>query len=236
MPHVTFQLKQRCHTFSSKVGSDDQTLGFSANVSPPFYQHTFLIIDGEKIYDGFKASVSISFTRRPPRSEVPGIPAQNPYDANDVWRDSFLVSCPEDGDGSPWFSLSVSLPPDAYQRLLDCDMSEQKVELLVETLLMGGPLIYGNDPDGREVEWHVEKGTYTFPVGTSLRLFSKRRKKTRSGAESKVSAPDDAKIDPNESVIASAERVRLAVEALRKAVIRSVSVAIVVLILVAIIK
>jgi hypothetical protein len=85
------------------------------------------------------------------------------------------VTCPELEADKPYFEVSIWLPPDAYRKVIYMDWSKSDLALTVENAVMGQALVYGPDPDGREIEWDVDKGNYVFLKEARLHFFPRQK-------------------------------------------------------------
>ena len=171
MPSIAFTLSQACHQYNSSIDEDSFSMSVSGQCIKPWHQKYFTIFDEGRELDGFGSLASISVIPRDSRAEVPGIPTDSPKNSADGHRDFISVSV-YSNDVS--FELSLALPEDTYSRLKNVNWSIENVELTISNGMFGhssNALIYGNDPDGHEIEWHVDRQKYQFIEDFYIRFF-----------------------------------------------------------------
>lgn len=167
MPYLRIRLNEPALDFRVSQSSEEWELWFGGkSVRDAEDERTFTVKSGENNYDAFGAAVGVYISKRPPRAELAKIPADKPWDSADKHRDTIIVSCPESDDEALSFEISISLPADAYQRVMDADWAKHDLILLVELSITNGPegpvLQYGNHYDANEIEWLADKQKYLF--------------------------------------------------------------------------
>lgn len=223
MPHLDFELKNPCLTFEGNKESDKWRFNTSGKCTHrQGFDQSFTITSGSKSYDGFGIEALVYIEKRPPRSEAQGIPTDKHFDPNDKCRDIIHVTCPGSEIDQPFFEVTASLPPDAYQRLIDTDWTKHTLILSVENEIMGQALVYGGDPDGREIEWHIDKENHVFLKEVRLHFLAHGEQKNHLDEKTSKQTEDaDDAPTSNEHVLAAAERITVTIAELRASVIKA---------------
>lgn len=216
MPHLEFELNKPCLTFEGNKESDEWRFNIRGKCTSGRFDQRFAIMSGNKSYDGFGVEAVVYIKKRPPRSEVKGIPTDKPFDSNDKYRDMIYVTCPDSEIDQPFFQVTVSLPLDAYQRLIDSDWTNHTLVLSVENEIVGQALVYGDDPDGRDLEWRVDKANYVFLKEVRLHLLPHSE---QQNAVKKSENHNDAPT-PMEHMLSAVERITLTIAELKVSVIK----------------
>lgn len=237
MAHLSFRLTNPNLIFEVTEKSDEWDFWISGKCERGLNSRSFTVKCGDNSYDGFGAEALVHIKKRPPRTEVPGISVLKPFDKNDEYRDSISVHCPDSNDDQPFFEISVSLPPDAYQRVIDADWTKEVLTLSVETGLREQALIYGHDPDGREIEWLTDKQKYAFLEEVTVHFFSAAPQEVNLEEQALQSTEDvETTLAPVKQILALVGRVTESVGELRTSIIRAAWVLAVVLIVTAFIR
>lgn len=176
MPSITFQLSGPCHQYNSSVDEDDYSMSVEGKCVETWHRKYFTIFKDGVEFNGFEGYASISFRQRVARSEKLGIPVDEPFNRDDPDRDAISVNI---YSNEVFFNISISLPPDSFERLKNTNWAFERVELTVNNGLFGQPrfprgegaLISGPDPDGYEIEWHVDRQSYQFIEDFYIRFF-----------------------------------------------------------------
>jgi hypothetical protein len=71
----------------------------------------------------------------------------------------------------PFFDITIALSPDSFRSLVERYVDAHIIALWITTPIAGNGLIYGNDPNGREIEWWVERSNSSVAESASLRLI-----------------------------------------------------------------
>lgn len=227
MPMLKFRLTSPKLTFRANADSDEWVFCLMGKCEPIRDERSFKIVSGDNSYDGFGIYANVHIKQRLPRNESPREPTLKPYDRIDRNRDYisvFLGFDAQDAEKSqPLFEVSVALPADAYHRVLESSWTTQTLELWVDIDHRSEALVYGNGPDGREIEWRTEKRYFEYLEEVSVFITEA------------PTPPDDRKAAA-EQMLAAVERVTASIGALRATIIRAAWVLSVILIVIAFIK
>lgn len=211
MPHLQFRIKQPYLSFEVNGTTERWHHNLKGICVRPHGDHSLTVKHEKKKYDGFGAKTIVQIKKRPPRSEDEYIKIDD-RDRISVW---FYDQTDEDahlGDENPHFEASISLPPDAYQRVIDNDWSKQHLILSVRTMLSSRAVTYGHDPNGDEVEWTAGERSDADLESFSLEFCSATEV---DDDEEETAKP----ASPLEQVLASVERATKAIGELRSSVI-----------------
>lgn len=171
MPILQFRLTSKCLTLEVDQMREDWKLSASALCSS--FQDSFRLSHGGRNYDGNGSQAHLSIRSRPSRVESPGIDTGKPYDPEDKHRDIVRVDfLPERDTHQPYIQLTISLPEDAYHRLADTDLRITKVLVVVENEVLGQALVYGEDPDGRDIVWNADEAQHLFLQRVTVHFVS----------------------------------------------------------------
>lgn len=233
MARLSFHLTSSNLIFEVTEKSDEWDCWLSGKCE----EENFTVKCGDNSYSGLGAEALVHIKKRPPRTEVPGISVLKPFDKNDEYRDSIFVHCPDSKDDQLLFEISASLPSDAYQRVIETDWTQKTLTLSVGTGLREQALIYGHDPDGREIEWLTDKQKYAFLEEVTVHFLSAAPREV-SLEEQALQSTADAEITlaPVEQILASVGRATESIGELRTSIIRAAWVLAVVLIVTAFIR
>lgn len=171
MAQLIFRLSKSSVHFDADKESDNWDFRLHGQCVRGWNEESFTVKRGDNSYTGFGAPVVVYIHKRPPRTEVLGIPSDKPFDKDDAHRDIIHVACPESTGEQPSFQINISLPPDAYQRVIDVDWEYQRLHLFIRTGILEDALIV--DPyKWREIEWLVDTREYAYLNIVSLRFAS----------------------------------------------------------------
>lgn len=222
MVQLSFRLKNPNHIFSATKKSDKWDFRIMGKCEQGWSSRSFTVKCGDNSYDGFGVEAFVHIKKRPPRSEVPGISILKPFDENDEYRDAILVYCPDSEDDQPFFEISVSLPPDAYQRVIETDWTRNTLTLLVETGLREQALVSGHDPDGSEIEWLTDKQKYVFLEEVTVHFLSAVTREVNLEEQIPQNTEDtENTLTPVEQMLASVDHVIKSIGELRASIIRA---------------
>lgn len=133
------------------------------------WNESFTVKQGDKSYTGFGAPVAVLIHKRPPRTEVLGIPSEKPFNKDDAHRDIIHVHFPESMGEQPSFEICISLPPDAYQRVIDVDLTRQRLQLSVQTGALENALQHVA-LEFDEIEWLADKSDFSYLTEVTMNL------------------------------------------------------------------
>jgi hypothetical protein len=168
MPTLKFQLRNPRLVLDAKPGHEEWRLIFEATSQPVRDGDSFKILLRGKRYDAFCTSGTVYIS---PRANLPDQPS--PERTDGAVCSLAVVYSPEDwGDTAPFFEVKVSVNADSFHRLIQTPTHVRATELWVSTVMGEDGLIYGNDPDGRELEWWVEKSNLADAESISIRFIS----------------------------------------------------------------
>jgi hypothetical protein len=178
MPSLTFEISHPCYQYNSELDEDSFRMTANGKCIETWHQKYFSVFKDGSQWDGFGSSAHITFTQRDNRRERVGISVDEPFNADHIDRDTISVSIFEN---KVYFEITLYLPFESFERMKSTNWSIEKVELTVNNGLFGQPrfprgdgaLISGHDPEGYEVEWHVDRQTYQFIEDFYLRFFPK---------------------------------------------------------------
>lgn len=161
MAQLIFRVSRSRLDFDADEESDNWDFRLDGQCEKGWNLERFTVKHGENTYTGFGAPAAVYIHKRPPRSEVRGIPSAKPFDKDDAHRDIIRVHFPESMDEQPSFEINISLPPDAYQRVIDVDWTRQRLQLFVGTGVQEEALI--NVPhEWGEIEWLADKREFAY--------------------------------------------------------------------------
>lgn len=167
MPTLKFQLRSPRLVLDAKLGQEEWRLIFEATNQPIRDGDSFKILCRGKQYDAFSTSGTVYIG---PRAN----PAEHlSPEKNDGAIGSIGVVYPlEDwGEIPPFFEANISLSADSFRRLIETHTHVRAIELWVSTAAGENGLIYGDDPNGRELEWWVERSNSTVAESISIRFI-----------------------------------------------------------------
>lgn len=162
MSSITFELSNPCFQYNSSIDEDSIHINVSGKCLKPWHKKYFTVFKGESKWDAFGSHASINLIQRVARTEKLGVSTEAPINSADGHRDVVSVAVYANEVS---FSISLALPPDAYRRLKDTNWSIEKVELTISNGLFGHSseaFTSGPDPDGHEIEWHIDRQEYQF--------------------------------------------------------------------------
>lgn len=168
MAQLEFRLVSPRLRFDATEKTDEWSCCLTGECVSTHVHPKFTIVCGDNSFDGFRTEALLVWIKvRPPRTEVPGIPDNKPFDKDDEHRDIIRVHCPNSKGDEPWFEITISLPSDAYQRVIDTDWTRQSISLFVETTIWGEAQSWHDD-----IKWLADKCAYAYLKKTSLFITS----------------------------------------------------------------
>lgn len=166
MPILKCQLRSRRLIFDARPAAEDWELVFDAVNQPVDDRQSFRILSRGRDYDayGIKGTVHI----RPKMSRL----TQSSAEQGDGIGSVAVIHPPEElGDISPFFEAKLFLSAESFRRLVETDTRTSTIELWVTTAMNEKGLIYGNDPDGKELEWWPERSNIANVESISVRFI-----------------------------------------------------------------
>lgn len=169
MPYLRFKLTNPRRYIEVEKGSEQSRLTFDAAPEPFRDAGTFKIIAPKATLDGFRIKGTVYL-----QSDVPI-----------KGKDSTLhciYQSNNDGVGEnclAWYEVYVYLSNESADKLMQVDLDKNDIRLDIETPLPNTsateaiPLVYGDDPDGKELEWHVRKSNHISIVKHSFQITTK---------------------------------------------------------------
>ena len=164
MPVLRFQLQSRRIILDASLGKEEWKLVFGAVSVPVDDGQSFKILSRGKRYDAYRIAGTVYM--RPNTSR----PEQHPPELG-VGSVS-LIHPPDDLGGiQPFFEAKFFLSAESFHHLLTTDYLSPIIELWATTAMNENGLIYGNDPDGRELEWWPERSNTSVVETVSIRFI-----------------------------------------------------------------
>lgn len=222
MPHLSFRLTNKNLIFTGAEQSDEWECWLNGQCERGWNSTSFIVRSGDNLYDGFGAEALVHVKKRPPRGETLEIPTGKPFENDDEYLDIIYVRCPDSKEDKPFFEVNVSLPIDAYQRLIDADWRRETLMLSIETKFSEQVLIYSNHPSSRKIEWLADKQQYVFLEKVKVHFLSSAKRKSNESKEEAHDTEDtDATPSPLDQILTSVERATESVGDLRSTIIRA---------------
>ena len=172
MPILNFLLTNPEPELETKKDSEEWTLRFDATIKrPEGLLNRFKIFCGGEELDGYSSKGNAIITQQTsenesqqsPLHERPGHIYLHYFPPGDELRNSEGLSTA--------FTIYIRLPADTFLRVLQMNPEKHLIHLGVDTGIENWReegLAYGDDPDGKEIEWRVEKKNYAH--ADSIRL------------------------------------------------------------------
>lgn len=177
MPFLEFRITATCLSLQIDQATESWKLTASAVCASLFPSpDSFRLRHEGQIYSGNNAEARLTIESRPSRVELPAIGTDKPYDPKDEHRDIVRVDFLEEPIQQPYFQLTISLADDAFQRLASADLGKTKVIVVVENEILGQALVYGDDPDGRDIVWNADEAQYLFLRRVNINFMSPANK------------------------------------------------------------
>lgn len=211
MPHLSFRIKQPYLSFEVNGSAERWHYHLIGICARRRGDRRLTVKHENKKYDGFGAKTVVQIKKRPPRTEDQYIKIDD-RDRISVWFYDQTDEYAHLGDEDPHFEASISLPPDAYQRVVDNDWSKQHLILSVSTMLSSRAVTYSHAPDGSEVEWTAGERSDADLESFSIEFCSATETDDDQEETEKPASP-------LEKVLASVERATKAIGELRSSVI-----------------
>jgi hypothetical protein len=229
MPHLDFELKALALTFVGQRDSDEWQVSLDGVCKRRFGNSRFILRSGGKSCNGFEGVALVHIRERLSRTELLGALVNPSLDDIGEESDSIHVTFPEVETERPSFDISISLPPDAYRRVIDMDWSTSYLMLSVENGSFGEALFYGGDPDGSLVEWDLDRASHVFIKGIRLRFLPRNELRAKSGVDE---SEDDQKNSELSAIFApmvgAIERLTVAFDKLRGSIFWAVMLVVVI--------
>jgi hypothetical protein len=166
MPVINYRLRSRRLIIDASPAAEEWGLVFDAVNQPVDDRQSFKILSRGKEYDAYSAKGTVYISPKVPRLGQSS--AQLGIGIGTV----AVIHPPEDwGDISPFFEAKFFLSAESFRRLVETDTRTSTVELWVTTAMNEKGLIYGNDPDGKELEWWPERSNISNVESVSVRVI-----------------------------------------------------------------
>lgn len=218
MPTLHFKIENPCHAFKSNYESDSSRFTCTGSCG----HEVFTIISSDRNYDGFGVAAHIRINKRAPRIEVIGATALQARSPADKDRDVINVWLPDSEVEQPEFEISLSLPSDAFERLVTLDWNANEVILYVSNEARGQAITYGECPDGSDIKWDANIAKYVFLDSISLHFMPQKKINARFYEKSVAISGDIHNVIPLiERVLHSVERLSDTIRHCRRGVIRA---------------
>jgi hypothetical protein len=232
MPAIDFILEQRNTHFEVDENSEDWKIYGYAKCSSRYYEEFSLYKNG-RVFDGFGSIAYITVRLREPRSVEPLISVEKPYDYEDKHRDHVSVDTIYENESALVFSVSISLPKDAWYRLFDSDLKKEEVAIVVgckDSLKQA--FSHGSDPDGSDIQWKIDESSTIRPDQVSLRFTSLSVHEEVCSEEKPLTDSPLEAVDPSEKLLhAIEENGRQILEFRKTVVISSWAIAIIIVVI-----
>jgi hypothetical protein len=168
MPNLNFLLTNPEIYLVAEKDSEKWSLRFDAKNQRSMVRHTGFVIlcDGEQ-YDGFGTNGRVIIRENADEllEEKPGY----------IRVDYFDPKWPASDNRLPFFVIDISLPVVTFQRLLNVNPEAHLIQLDVNTDFSKGGLVYGDDPDGLDIVWSVEKQNHAYVESIHLSIKQKNK-------------------------------------------------------------
>lgn len=166
MPILKFQLRNRRLILDASPSKEEWELVFNAISQPAKDRQTFNIFIQGKKFDAYSVAGAVYIR---PRATQSGQASPNP----DLSIGSVAVAhSPEDrGNTPPYFVVELLLSAESFRRLQDAEMRGSVVELWVTTAKNEKALTYGDDPDGGQLEWWLDRSEISGVESISVRFI-----------------------------------------------------------------
>ena len=170
MPTFRFLLTNPTIFLEAKEESDEWSLWFDATIERPErdhhgYRDSFEVMCGGKTHDGFSLKGKVRIDLHPSIERPEGeAELQTKLGYIRINYSSPTENFPE--DDPPEFAIYTSLLPDTFFRLLKVNPENCLINLFIQTIDLWDKeqegrqsegLVYGDDPNGKDYEWHTEK-------------------------------------------------------------------------------
>ena len=200
MPVLDFIFEKRRTYFEVDENKETWSIYGYAKCSSRRYDK-FLVRKNGEVFDAFGSIAHITVRLRESRCKEPFIPIEKPYASEDKNRDYVEVDTIYGNESALVFLVSVSLPKDAWLRLSESDLNKEEVAIAVgckDSLKQA--FGYGDDPDGRDIQWTIDQSPTIRPDQVFLEFASLGR---QTGVE--PSGSTGAKIFKSKESVKSSE-------------------------------
>lgn len=178
MPVLEFLLENSQLIYRAEKDSEEWALVLDAKLQKNY--DSFEVFLGSDIYDGFGLDCLVKIKQRTPQNtawvERSAGFAQEASDGN--LSETALKKClgkialiywQADPEFKPYFEITILLPTDEFFRV-QAYFETCLAYLHIETNLFSPGLIYGDDPDGRDLKWLADKVEVAIAESMSLRF------------------------------------------------------------------
>jgi hypothetical protein len=166
MPVLKYRLRSRRLIVDARSSSEEWELVFDAVSQPVGDRQSFKILSRGKEYDAYSTKGTVYISPKVPKPG--GSSAQEGIGIGTVT----VIHPPRGwGDISPFFEAKFFLSAESFRRLAEIDTRTAVVELWVTTAMNEKGLVYGDDPDGNELEWWAERSNISNAESISVRFI-----------------------------------------------------------------
>jgi len=166
MPVLKFRLGSRRLILDASPNAEEWEFVFDAVNQPVDDGQTFKIRTRGKEHDAYGITGTVFI--RPKLRRLEQSSAEQGVSIGSV----AVIHPPEDWeDISPFFEAEFFLSAESFRRLVETDTRTSTIELWVTTTMNEKGLIYGNDPDGKELEWWPERSNIANIESISVRFI-----------------------------------------------------------------
>lgn len=166
MPVLKFRLGSRRLILDASSSAEEWKLVFDAANQPVDDGQTFKIRSRGKEYDAYGTTVTVNI-----RPRVASLERSSKEDSIGIGSVT-VMHPPEDwGEFAPIFEAQLLVSAESFRRLLEAEIQNSVIELWVTTAMNEKGLIYGDDPDGRELEWWPERSNISNVESISVRFI-----------------------------------------------------------------
>lgn len=164
MPHLQFKLSNARAHFHITSESEQWQLRLDGEITPRFEYSSFEVFTKNETLDGLllKAEVIVDTLPRTERKhESDKAEYGKPGSISLIY---YKPDDPHDNQSSAWFEIYLQLSTDELHRLREISTHTHQIYLLVETPLFDATgstdiaFTYGDDPNGKDIVWRLEKG------------------------------------------------------------------------------
>jgi hypothetical protein len=166
MPILKFRLGSRRLILDVNPSAEEWKLVFDAVNQPVDDGQSFKIRSRGKEYDAYGITGTVYI--RPRVASLERSSKEQPISIGSV----AVIHSPEDwGEIAPFFEAKFLVSTESFHRLLETEIQNSVIELWVTTAMNEKGLIYGDDPDGRELQWWPERSNMSEIESISVRFI-----------------------------------------------------------------
>ena len=166
MPVLKYQLRSRRLIVEARAAAEEWELVFDAVNQAVDDRQSFKILSRGKEYDAYSIKGTVYI-----RPKVPNQEQSSTEQEAGIGSVAVIHPLEDWGDISPFFEAKFFLSAESFRRLVETDTRTSTIELWVTTAMNEKGLIYGGDPDGRELEWWPERSNISNVESISVRFI-----------------------------------------------------------------